>query len=448
MSGPKAFRIVTRAEIVAICRRNLARLDAAVESWTSVCRANETIRQSDIDEVVGRRNAIRQLLDADRFTDLQKQVAAEISYLQADIERRAEGAAAAEAKSRQDLRRSKAAAEAVLVRLETSGTQIPSDLRADLKSSSSDRLNSAVARALLMLPLADTPQGVTDRQRELAGRLGEGERRDTLQEWMSRHGDGSDDQVLTRVDRLLGELNSLGVDPSPFSARIFALESEAPSRRSLVADSLLIELAAAVKTGRDRQRVANDLRERRAELSQMRSPEAIALSGEIEKALTAPSGNQAVLLKRADELIEAEVQALAAEERRRVVLQGLASLGYEVSEGMTTAWVSEGRVVLRKAANPGYGVELSGGTKSDLLQVRAVGIGNSAEARDSARDRDMETIWCGEFERLQALVAKSGGSISIETARPVGQFPLKVVSDPGISLEHDVSEKSLRSLRH
>src|SRR6516165_8851026 len=80
MSGPKAFRIVTRAEIVAICRRNLARLDAAVESWTSVCRANETIRQSDIDEVVGRRNAIRQLLDADRFTDLQKQVAVEISY--------------------------------------------------------------------------------------------------------------------------------------------------------------------------------------------------------------------------------------------------------------------------------------------------------------------------------------------------------------------------------
>jgi hypothetical protein len=114
---------------------------------------------------------------------------------------------------------------------------------------------------------------------------------------------------------------------------------------------------------------------------------------------------------------------------------------------MTTAWVSEGRVVLRKAANPGYGVELSGGTKSDLLQVRAVGIGNSAEARDSARDRDLETIWCGQFERLQALVAKSGGSISIETARPAGQFPLKVVSDPGIRHEHDVSEKSLRSLR-
>jgi hypothetical protein len=40
---------------------------------------------------------------------------------------------------------------------------------------------------------------------------------------------------------------------------------------------------------------------------------------------------------------------MAAVERRRAVLEGLASLGYEVSEGMATAWVKEGRVVLRKA---------------------------------------------------------------------------------------------------
>lgn len=43
----------------------------------------------------------------------------------------------------------------------------------------------------------------------------------------------------------------------------------------------------------------------------------------------------------------------------------------------------------------------------------------------------METIWCSEFERLQSLVAGSGGSVVIESARPVGQFPLKVVADPG-----------------
>ena len=99
MSGPKAFRIVTRAEIISICRRNLARLDAAIEVWTSTCRRNGTIDQSDIDRVIARRDEIRRMLDADRFTELQKQVAAEISYLQADAERRAEKAAEGEAQA-------------------------------------------------------------------------------------------------------------------------------------------------------------------------------------------------------------------------------------------------------------------------------------------------------------------------------------------------------------
>ena len=95
----------------------------------------------------------------------------------------------------------------------------------------------------------------------------------------------------------------------------------------------------------------------------MKSPEAASLRSEIGENLSgASTGNEAELVKRADFLIEAEVRAMAAEERRRAVLEGLASLGYEVSEGMATAWVKDGRVVLRKAANPGYGVELSGGS--------------------------------------------------------------------------------------
>jgi hypothetical protein len=157
------------------------------------------------------------------------------------------------------------------------------------------------------------------------------------------------------------------------------------------------------------------------------------------------TGNEAALIQRADSLIEAEVQAMAAEERRRAVLEGLAGLGYEISEGMATAWVDGGRVILRKAANPGYGVELSGGSKSNLLQVRAVAFGNSNDIRDTSRDRDIETIWCGEFERLQSLVAKDGGHLSLESARPIGQFPLKLVEDKSWSAgEHD----GVKSSRH
>lgn len=123
---------------------------------------------------------------------------------------------------------------------------------------------------------------------------------------------------------------------------------------------------------------------------------------------------------------------MAAEERRRAVLDGLASLGYEASEGMMTAWVAGGRGVPRKLATPGYGVELSGGSQADIMQVRAVGIGNPTDARDVGRDKDMETIWCSVWA-VAVVVAKAGGSVSIESARPLGQFPLKVVPDLGVA---------------
>lgn len=449
MSGPKAFRIVTRAEIIDICRRDLARLDAAVEGWASVGKHSGTIEQMDMDKVTARRDALRRMLDADRFVELQKQVAAEIAFLHADADRRIERAADMAARSQRNLRRSKAAAEALLQRLQNLKVAIPPDIHNELGSStgSSERREAAMAKALLLLPSQDAPVEATDRQRELAARLGAGERRDTLQEWISRQPQEEEDPALARVDRLLGELRGLGIDPSPFSARVAILEAETPSRRPLIADSLLLDLATAVKDGRTQARLASQLRERRAELSVMRSPEAAALLAEIDKALAALTAiDRQDLVKRANFLIEEEFKAISAEERRRAVLQGLASLGYEVSEGMATAWVQNGQIVLRKAANPGYGVELSGGSKSDLLQVRAVGIGDSAEARDANRDRDMETIWCGEFDRLKALVAKTGGNVSIESARPVGQFPLKVVSDPAASDVIDVIGRPHRSL--
>src|SRR5258707_4319463 len=113
---------------------------------------------------------------------------------------------------------------------------------------------------------------------------------------------------------------------------------------------------------------------------------------------------------------------------------------------MAAACVNGGRVVLRKGANPGYGVELSGGSKSDLLQVRAVAFGNSAETRDTTRDRDIETIWCGEFERLQSLIAKDGGHLSLESAHPIGQFPLKVVEDRLGATETDIGVEAASHL--
>ena len=63
--------------------------------------------------------------------------------------------------------------------------------------------------------------------------------------------------------------------------------------------------------------------------------------------------------------------------------------------------------MLRKAAARDYGVEPGGGVRSDQMQVRAVAFGNSQSERNSQRDRDIETIWYGEFERLQAMIGRA-----------------------------------------
>lgn len=448
MSGPKAFRIVTRAEIMTICRRSLARLDAAIEDWISRGQHNGTIDKADIDKVIARREALRGLLSADKFVELQKQLPAEISYLQADAERRAEKAAELEAHSKRATRRMKGTAQALLASFEASGVQIPYEIREELASSGmpSERLEAAINKAFLLLHSAPATKGVSDLQRDIAARLGAGEKRMSLEEWTSQQPGVAEDQALLRIDGFLGELKGLGIDPGPFSVRASTVELESPARRTLLADSLLLDLATAVKNGREHTRLQSDLRARHAELSEMKTPEAALLRSEIGQSLSGPPvGGEAELLQRADFLIEGEVQSMAAAERRRAVLEGLSALGYEVSEGMATAWVDSGRVVLRKAASPGYGVELSGGSKSDLLQVRAVVFGNSTDTRDTSRDRDIETIWCGEFERLQSLIAKDGGSLAIEHARPIGQFPLKLVEDKSWPAgEHD----EVKSSRH
>ena len=92
---------------------------------------------------------------------------------------------------------------------------------------------------------------------------------------------------------------------------------------------------------------------------------------------------------------------------------------------MEPAWATVGRVVAKKAALPGYGVEIGGNAQNGRLQVRAVAL----EAdRDISRDKDVETIWCGEFSKLQGLLADRGDNLAIERALGVGVVPLKVVA--------------------
>jgi hypothetical protein len=429
MSGPKVFNVVTREELIARCEADLRRLDATIAEWTRTCERAGAADSDAAKSILERRGEFRRMLDEGRFADVQKRVPAEISFLRSDAQKRLDRAAAAIAQAAQNRRRTARTARMLLDALKSAGRDIPANLQRDLQSS--EVSETAISRAFALLsPLDATGGAATERQREIASELGRGEKRATLADWVATQPNAADSDSDLRIDRHLAELTALGVDPSPFSDRAAAVSAAPPPRQGLLADSLLVDLAKAVTEGRTRASRLAELRERAAELTQHDSAGAQDLRARIAAAVASgDTSSTPALVAEADAFAGEALRAVAADARRRSVLQGLASLGYEVNEGMATAWVQGGQVVLRKAANPGYGIELGGGTKSDRLQVRAVAFGTGASARDPMRDRDMETVWCSEFERLRTLVASAGGGIEIEHALPVGATPLKLIED-------------------
>jgi hypothetical protein len=124
-------------------------------------------------------------------------------------------------------------------------------------------------------------------------------------------------------------------------------------------------------------------------------------------------------------MIARERTAASAAARRTAVLKGLSALGYEVTEGMSTSWVEDGRVVLRSSSRHDYGVELSGNAEGGRLQMRAVAFTLGGAGPDPSRDRDAETIWCSDVAGLQERLAKVRDGLVIERALPVGATPLK-----------------------
>ncbi|RDY67513.1 hypothetical protein [Lysobacter soli] len=229
--------------------------------------------------------------------------------------------------------------------------------------------------------------------------------------------------TIARLQTLHGDASA-----EPFLRRLDVIERDpADPRRHMLLDSLVVDLAAADAAWQARRERIVALRTLAVELETLIGASSTELRAQVAACLATPEADMAQVGALAQQCTDAIAQQLhrrAAVARRRAVLEGLASLGYEVREGMETAWAEAGSVVLRKAATPGYGVEVGGRAESGRLQVRAVSL---TDTRDRARERDIETIWCGEFTRLRSLLADRGSELTIEKALAIGEVPLKVI---------------------
>jgi hypothetical protein len=146
------------------------------------------------------------------------------------------------------------------------------------------------------------------------------------------------------------------------------------------------------------------------------------------------------IIATATATLQAIIQERAEQDRRSAILAGLGELGYEVKEGMQTAWVENGRVVLKSNKRPGYGVEI-GGNPNSGMQLRTVGFAASADPRDAIADISAETEFCGDFSVLQATLAASGGELVVMKALGVGTTAVKRISAVP---ENEISDTNAR----
>lgn len=444
MSGPKVVRIVTREELIDICQGLLARLEAAVSEWIRVGQRSDCVSDAEIAKAKEGLVRMQRLLEKDEFEEIQKLVPAEVAFLQDDQLQRLAKAAEKAARQRTSERRQCEAAGALLVALRRSGVALDSSLEDALKNAAGGVPNQeAIAAGFALLSAQNRGSGTG--AHALAQRLKSGDDHRSFADWLAAQPKPPTDSAVAALERKLAELAIIeGRDAcTGFDARLSAAAAEADdARRSLLLDSLALDVAGALTVVRARTAISDDLRLILAELAQAGSK---AHGDLTRRAQSASKVQLEALAEEARRALAAERAAQSAKSRRDAVLRGLSSLGYEVTEGLQTAWASDGRIILRKAARPDYGVEITGDLTAPRVQMRAVAFDGDSTEADPMRDKDAEQLWCGDVAELQSVLKKEGGELAIERALSVGAIPLKRVAD-AMRHERDVrAEPSTKS---
>jgi hypothetical protein len=437
MSGPKVVRIVTREEIEAICRGLIRAFELTAAQLLQQARRYDLPRAALEKDIASRRETLTTLFDDGRWRDLQKLAPAMTGYLAAEgqsIKFQAQAAAEAARSKRRHLTDS---ARSLILLLESTGKTIPGALRTIPREAllANDQqltsMKTLIDQQIQQQASRDGSDVLSAEDLELAERLGAGGKGQTVAEWLALRQVATVDTASGRLDALLAEIetNEDAIVAQGFIERAAAIAGEeSEQRRALLTDSLILDAAASAHRRHEQEAKFNELRATQASLEGLATGPAQAMASSIAKVLQgSDTANVDQLIAEGASLIESETRDLAATSRRRAILTGLASLGYEVREGMATSWVRDGRVMLRKPGTPDYGVELGAPADAARLQIRLVGSDRPATPRSVQRDRDQETIWCSEFGKLQDLIAKSSGELIIERAQPVGVVAVKTV---------------------
>lgn len=435
MSGPKVVRVRTREELLAETQAIVARLEHAIARWNRAAADTDDAAPASAG-TAARREEILALLAQDRFAKCNQAAVREIAYLADDTERLIERAAtrhadklAARLRTRQN---AKVLLDAIVQRGVVPDTGLLAQLEAAARGGQQEGAEQVLAAGFrLLAPAEQTTRAATSAQLELASRLSDGSSFPDLAQWKRSKDAEVADVRLTSLARQIELLRRYARDAQAvraFEDQLTEVMGEASQeRRSMLLDSLQVRIGAATKHAKAYAALTVEAGELATSLAALGGSDPVEALGELEAAVASGDAPRlSAQLETCRRNLEAHVRSDASRSRRSAVLQGLASLGYTVHEGMETAWMEKGRLVIHKAGGEDYGVELASAADVNRMQVRTVALKSE---RGLSQDIQAEQSWCQDFALLKQGMLGQGTEVFVDKALGIGAVPLKVVND-------------------
>jgi hypothetical protein len=221
-----------------------------------------------------------------------------------------------------------------------------------------------------------------------------------------------------------------------------ALETNDNQRR-LLADSFILTLHDNRRSSQIRAKAVKDLESGLTLLAPFDSSKATEFRERITRKMESPRSEEAASILEAVKVwVAEEERSHDAAAKRAAVLDALGQLGYEARQGIALGSPQDGRIVVQNINDPNYGIELGIPANSSRMQVRVVAFREPDEASGAhsrVRDKEVETKWCSEFQKLRALLEAKGLNSKLEHAATAGELPVKAVGS--MKSETGVTEK-------
>ena len=447
MSGPKVVRVISLEEKQQTVKKHQANMLFALNKLRSFAGEHQLLTSS-LKEMLEQRQAQFDALNETDFANIESTASDHISYLAALHQEVENDLVEQKQQHKRRIRQIKMASQGLQQAFQQRQQQVPAalaqltmlplDTRAESLQQYEKTLQTALA-SLTQQSLLDK-NTLSDELLALQSRLKTEESVQPLESWISAQKPIINKQQQ-RLDRLLSRLELMNAPAKQATLQSFIDRAEAleqadtqKSLYTLQLDSLLLDVSQFAQTQQTTQSLKDELQQALETIQDVvvtaNTEQTAAMISGIQATISAPNISQDALenkLEEAQAFILIQETAFAAQSRRQAVLQGLSNLGYQVSENMSTAWVENGRLVVRKASAADYGIELTTNPEMQRLQARVV-VNSDASQRSADLDTEAEEVWCGDFSSLRDIIQAQNGELIVDKALPIGSQKLKELS--------------------